>query len=42
VAEGRACNMTDDDLKAIFAYLKTIPAIANQIPEPMPPDAVAK
>jgi mono/diheme cytochrome c family protein len=24
-------NMTDDDLKAIFAYLKTIPAIRNAV-----------
>jgi hypothetical protein len=35
-------NMTDDDLKAIFAYLKSIPPIANRVPEPTPPDAVAK
>jgi hypothetical protein len=28
-------NMTDEDLKAIYAYLRTIPAIHNQ-----PPDAV--
>jgi len=25
-------NLTDDDAKAIFAYLKTIPAISNQAP----------
>jgi mono/diheme cytochrome c family protein len=33
-------NMTDDDLKAIFAYLRTIPPIHNQVPEAvvnMPP-----
>jgi cytochrome c553 len=30
-------NMTDDDLRAIFAYLQTIPAIANKVPEPLPP-----
>ena len=28
-------NMTDADLKAIFAYLKTIPAISNKVPDPM-------
>ncbi|HTY36331.1 MAG TPA: diheme cytochrome c-553 [Bacteroidota bacterium] len=30
-------NMTDDDLKSIFAYLKSIPAIKNKVSEPMPP-----
>jgi mono/diheme cytochrome c family protein len=30
-------NMTDDDLKAIFAYLQTIPAVKNNVPEPVPP-----
>jgi cytochrome c553 len=35
-------NMKDEDLKAIFAYLKTIPAISNHVPDPTPPDAVAK
>jgi mono/diheme cytochrome c family protein len=29
-------NLTDDDLKAMFAYLQTIPAIANRVPEPIP------
>jgi mono/diheme cytochrome c family protein len=28
-------NMTDDDLKAIFAYLKTIPSVANHVPDPV-------
>ena len=32
-------NMTDDDLKAIFAYLRTVPAIKNTVPEPIPPAA---
>ncbi|MFO0983394.1 MAG: c-type cytochrome [Planctomycetota bacterium] len=27
-------NMTDEDLKSIFAYLRTIPAIDNQVPAP--------
>ncbi len=28
---------TDEDLKAIFAYLQSLPAIKNQRPEPVPP-----
>jgi cytochrome c553 len=38
-------NYNDDDLKAIFAYLKTIPAIHNQVPDPViadPPKAPGK
>jgi hypothetical protein len=30
-------SMTDDDLKAIFAYLKSLPPIENAIPAPIPP-----
>ena len=30
-------KMTDDELKAIFAYLKSIPPIVNRIPDPIPP-----
>ncbi len=30
-------KLTDADLKAIFAYLKSIPAVKNAVPEPMPP-----
>jgi hypothetical protein len=30
-------NMTDTDLKSIFAYLKTIPVVKNKVPEPIPP-----
>ena len=33
---------TDEDLKAIYAYLKTIPPIANQVPEPIPPPPAPK
>jgi hypothetical protein len=29
---------TDDDLKAIFAFLRTIPAIRNDVPAPSVPD----
>ena len=36
-------NFTDEDLKAIFAYLQSIPAIRNRVPEPLPPaDSVAQ
>jgi mono/diheme cytochrome c family protein len=30
-------NLTDEDLNAIFAYLQSIPAIRNKVPEPLPP-----
>jgi hypothetical protein len=29
-------NFTDPDLEAIFAYLQTIPAVKNRVPEPRP------
>jgi len=32
-------SLSDDDLKAIFAYLRTIPAIRNKVPDPIPPPA---
>ena len=30
-------NFSDDELGAIFAYLQTIPAIENKVPDPVPP-----
>ena len=30
-------QMTDEDLKAVFTYLRSIPPIHNRIPEPLPP-----
>lgn len=30
-------QMTDNDLKAVFAYLKSLPPIENPIPAPLPP-----
>ena len=30
---------TDEDLRAIYAYLRTIPAIKNRVPAPVPPEA---
>jgi hypothetical protein len=32
-------QMTDDDLKAVWAFLRSIPAINNPVPEVVPPDA---
>jgi mono/diheme cytochrome c family protein len=33
-------KMTDDDLKAVFAYLQSLPPIRNRVPPPIdPPDA---
>jgi hypothetical protein len=29
--------MTDEDLKAVFAYLRQIPAVNNKVPDPLPP-----
>jgi mono/diheme cytochrome c family protein len=33
-------KMTDADLKAVYAYLRTIKPIANHVPDPLPPAAV--
>jgi len=33
---------TDDDLKAIYAYLKTIPPVKNRVPDPVPPAPAGK
>jgi len=33
-------NMTDDDLKAVFAFLQSLPPIKNPIPDPLPPDKI--
>ena len=30
-------QMTDDDLKAVFAYLRQVPAVKNKVPDPIPP-----
>lgn len=32
-------NLTDADLEAVFAYLRTIPPIRNKVPEPWAPTA---
>jgi len=35
-------NMTDEDLKSIYAYLQSLPAINNPIPDPLPPDKIPR
>lgn len=30
-------KMSDEDLSAVFAYLRTLPPIRNQVPTPLPP-----
>lgn len=30
-------NLSDEDLRAIFAYLQTLPPVSNRVPEPLPP-----
>ncbi len=30
-------KMTDDDLKAVFAYLRQVPPVKNKVPDPLPP-----
>jgi hypothetical protein len=32
-------QMSDDDLKAVFAYLRSVPAIRNRTPAYQPPGA---
>ena len=34
-------NMTDEDLRSIFAYLKTLPPVSNRVPNPVPPNVAA-
>lgn len=33
-------NYTDEDLRAIFAYLQSLPPVKNLVPEPVPPHQV--
>lgn len=35
-------QMNDADLKAIYAYLQTVPAIRNKVPEPLAPAGASK
>ncbi len=34
-------NYTDEDLRAIFAYLRSIPPVRNRVPRPIPPPATS-
>jgi mono/diheme cytochrome c family protein len=34
--------LTDEDIKSVFAYLKSLKPIHNQVPEPVPPDSIFK
>jgi mono/diheme cytochrome c family protein len=34
-------KLTDEDLKSVFAYLQTVPAVKNQVPQPVPPGETA-
>jgi hypothetical protein len=34
-------QMTDEDLKMVWAYLRSIPPVKNQVPLPVPPSAPA-
>jgi hypothetical protein len=34
-------TMTDDDLRAIFAYLQTLTPIRNRVPDPVAPAQTA-
>jgi mono/diheme cytochrome c family protein len=35
-------QMTDDDLKAVWAYLQSRPPVKNVVPQPLPPDKILK
>ena len=35
-------KMSDEDLKAVFAYLRSIPPIRNKVPDPVPPAPAGK
>jgi len=50
VAEGRPifppmpwqsiARLSDEDLKAMFMYLKSLPAVKNNVPDPLPPNMI--
>lgn len=35
-------KMNDEDLRAIYAYLQSLPPVSNKVPQPVPPTEVAK
>ena len=34
-------KMTDEDLKAVYTFLREIPAVSNRVPAPIPPNEVS-
>lgn len=35
-------NLNDQDIKSLFAYLKSIKPVSNKVPDPVPPDMIAQ
>lgn len=35
-------GLKDEDLKAVFSYLKSLPPIKNRVPDPIPPNMIAQ
>ena len=33
-------RLSEEDLKAMFMYLKTLPAVKNKVPDPLPPNQI--
>jgi len=33
-------QLSDEDLKAMFMYLKSLPAVKNKVPDPLPPNQI--
>jgi hypothetical protein len=40
--QGISAALSDDDLSAVFAYLRSIPAVRNEVPDPIPPATAAR
>jgi hypothetical protein len=34
-------RMTDEDLRAVLAYLRSLPPVRNRVPDPVPPESLA-
>lgn len=34
-------NLNDEDLKSVYAFLRSLPPVHNRVPEPAPPAAAA-
>lgn len=35
-------KMTDEDLKSVYTFLQSLPAVSNRVPAPIPPNEVSK